>query len=173
MDIKFEVLTAVTVVSMIFWVVTLCSSEKVRHFGGTCHLHFRINEQETSRSWWRLASAGFLLGLLFDPEVGSDMFLRNVELPPNYIALQPRRQFPSNSVHIFNTHSSKVTFNIILPSTSDPSSDPFTCDLPIKQLCKFFTACLPSISPALLQVLSAAVQIWKIPRKFIKFSRIT
>jgi hypothetical protein len=27
--------------------------------------------------------------MLFDPEVGGDIFLQNVELPPNYTALQP------------------------------------------------------------------------------------
>jgi hypothetical protein len=31
------------------------------------------------------------LGLLFDPEEGSDLFLRNVGLSPKYTALQPTR----------------------------------------------------------------------------------
>jgi hypothetical protein len=36
--------------------------------------------------------AGFLLGLLFDPEDGRDMFLRNVGgLPMAYTTLYPRR----------------------------------------------------------------------------------
>jgi hypothetical protein len=33
---------------------------------------------------------GFLLGLLFDPEDSGDMFLKNVWLSPNYMALQPQ-----------------------------------------------------------------------------------
>jgi hypothetical protein len=32
------------------------------------------------------SSAGFLLNLLFDPEDGGDMFLRNISLCPNYAA---------------------------------------------------------------------------------------
>jgi hypothetical protein len=43
-----------------------------------------------------LASAGYLLGLLFYPEDGSDMLLRNVGLPPNYTPLQPRRALVKN-----------------------------------------------------------------------------
>jgi hypothetical protein len=35
----------------------------------------------------QLTSAGFLSGLLFDPEAGSDIFLRNVRLSPTYKAL--------------------------------------------------------------------------------------
>jgi hypothetical protein len=39
------------------------------------------------------ASAGFLLGLLFNSKDGGNMFLRNVGLSPNYEALQPRRPY--------------------------------------------------------------------------------
>jgi hypothetical protein len=34
-----------------------------------------------------LASAGFLLGSLFDPEDGVDIFLPNVGVCPNYTAI--------------------------------------------------------------------------------------
>jgi hypothetical protein len=37
------------------------------------------------------ASAGFLIGLLFDPEDGCSMFLRNFRLCPKYMTLQPGR----------------------------------------------------------------------------------
>jgi hypothetical protein len=37
------------------------------------------------------ASAGFMLGLFFNPEDGDDIFLRNIELSPNCTDLQPRR----------------------------------------------------------------------------------
>jgi hypothetical protein len=40
-------------------------------------------------------SAGFLLGLLFNHEVGGEMFLRNVWLSPNYMALQSSSSYYS------------------------------------------------------------------------------
>jgi hypothetical protein len=52
---------------------------------------FRI-EMEASLS---PASAGFLLGILFNPEDEDDVFLRNVGLSPNYNILQLRRQYSS------------------------------------------------------------------------------
>jgi hypothetical protein len=39
------------------------------------------------------ASAGFLFNLLFDPEDGGDMFLRNFGLCPKYTVLQPSRPY--------------------------------------------------------------------------------
>jgi hypothetical protein len=51
-------------------------------------------KQETIRSGWKTklnspsVSIGFLLGLLFGPEDGGDMFFRNVGLSSNYTALQ-------------------------------------------------------------------------------------
>jgi hypothetical protein len=37
------------------------------------------------------AYTDFVLGLLFDPKNGGDMFLKNVRLSPNCVVLQPRR----------------------------------------------------------------------------------
>jgi hypothetical protein len=71
-----EVLTAVVIKSSIFWGITPCSALKVnRRLGGTCHLHLRGRRIRSAS--YRL-HAGFFLGLLFDPEDGGDMFLRNV-----------------------------------------------------------------------------------------------
>jgi hypothetical protein len=49
-------------------------------------------ENSTSRSTLSFprVSAGFLFRLLFDPEDGDDIFLRNIGFSPNYTALQPR-----------------------------------------------------------------------------------
>jgi hypothetical protein len=46
---------------------------------------------ETSKLSLLPASAGFLLGLLFDPEDGGNVLLRNMVFSPNYTELQPRR----------------------------------------------------------------------------------
>jgi hypothetical protein len=40
------------------------------------------------------ASAGFLRGLVFDPEDGVDMLFRKVGISPYYTALKPRRPYP-------------------------------------------------------------------------------
>jgi hypothetical protein len=37
-------------------------------------------------------SCWFLFGLLFGPEDGADMFLQNVNLSPDYMALQTREE---------------------------------------------------------------------------------
>jgi hypothetical protein len=66
---------------MVFWIVTPYSSKTAHYFRGTYRLHLQFSLQSTS--------AG-LLGLLLDPENGSDMFLWNVGLFPNYKGLQCR-----------------------------------------------------------------------------------
>jgi hypothetical protein len=57
-DLRSEVLTPVVMKSSVFWDITPCSSLT----SYACYMLF----------------AGFLLGLFFDPDVGGDMFLRNV-----------------------------------------------------------------------------------------------
>jgi hypothetical protein len=61
--VGLEVLTPVVMKSSIFWDIASWSPVKVnRRFGGsTCYLLY----------------AGFLFGLMFDPEDRGDMFLRN------------------------------------------------------------------------------------------------
>jgi hypothetical protein len=70
----------------VLWVVTQCSYGRLQCFGGTCSLQLkgqRVSQSETCRT--RLcAYAGVLLGLLFDPEDGGDIFLWNTGLPLNY-----------------------------------------------------------------------------------------
>jgi hypothetical protein len=54
-----------------------CGSKTAWRFGGTYRLHLqglRISQQETRRSK-PSASAGFLVGIPFDPEDGGDKFL--------------------------------------------------------------------------------------------------
>jgi hypothetical protein len=86
--------------SSIYWDITPCSPRRVnRRFGGTCHLNLhgrRISKSikpARSRccSVCHLLHSGFLLGLFFDPENGSDMLLRNIDcLSTNYLALYPK-----------------------------------------------------------------------------------
>jgi hypothetical protein len=58
--------------STIFWDITSCSLLKVnRRFGGTYRLHLHLVLATCFH-------AGFLLSLVFDPEDGGDIFLRNV-----------------------------------------------------------------------------------------------
>jgi hypothetical protein len=52
-----------------------------KHF----HIHISLSLSVPYESFSLLASsAGFLLGLLFDPENGSNVFLRNVGVSPNH-----------------------------------------------------------------------------------------
>jgi hypothetical protein len=73
----------------VFWDITLCSPLKInRRFGLTCRLHF---EDRRSRAFF-IFHADFLLGILFDPEDGGDIFLRNFgRFLMDYTALYPRR----------------------------------------------------------------------------------
>jgi hypothetical protein len=66
--LRCEVLTAVAMKNTAFWVTTACSAETARRFGGNI-----VNIASLTP-----ASAGFLLGLIFDPGDRGDMFLRNV-----------------------------------------------------------------------------------------------
>jgi hypothetical protein len=42
-------------------------------------------------------AVGFLLGILFDPEDGSDIFVRHTRRSSRYMTLQPRKPFFSLS----------------------------------------------------------------------------
>jgi hypothetical protein len=68
--------------SMIIWVLTPSSSERDRRFGGTYSFiqGRRISQARNQQSMFGLppTSAGYFLGLPFEPEDGGDMFLRNV-----------------------------------------------------------------------------------------------
>jgi hypothetical protein len=74
-----EVLTPVTMQSVVVWILTPCSSERTGRFGATFHLPFQAGKQKEAIK----LSACFLLVFLFEPEVGEDMLFRNVELSPN------------------------------------------------------------------------------------------
>jgi hypothetical protein len=62
----------------VFYVVTQCSSEKGRCFGETYRLHLqdrRISQINTRVSRRQDEPACILLGLLFDPEDGYDIYI--------------------------------------------------------------------------------------------------
>jgi hypothetical protein len=79
--VRSEFLTAVVMKSYIFWDITSCGPLKInRCFGGTCRLNLhdrRIRQEKIGKAFY-LLHAGFLLDLFFAPEVGGDLFLRNV-----------------------------------------------------------------------------------------------
>jgi hypothetical protein len=68
----------------------------IRIFGATYHLQLQGRRERQARNQQEsgpLIRADFLLDLLFDPEDGGDMFLRNVVyLSPDYMALHPRHR---------------------------------------------------------------------------------
>jgi hypothetical protein len=80
--VEFEVFTLVAMNSAVVYVITSCSSERSRRFGGTYRLHLQGSRIREVRNKLRFsaASADFLLSLFFDPEDGGDIFLRNVRL---------------------------------------------------------------------------------------------
>jgi hypothetical protein len=93
--------TDLAAIISIFLTITPCSPVKGdRYFLETCCLHLQgrrlsqpLNSMNQTGSACCLLHAGFLLGLLFDPENRDDMFLRNVGwLSTVYTALHPRRQ---------------------------------------------------------------------------------
>jgi hypothetical protein len=72
MYVRYEVFTLVNMNSTIFWDVTLCSPIVVHEcFVGTYTSIFRLCLPPDS--YWILA--GFLLGIIFDPEDKCSMFL--------------------------------------------------------------------------------------------------
>jgi hypothetical protein len=107
--VVFEVLVAGTMKGTISCVQTPCSIEKALHFRGIYHLllqgHAR-NQQELV-----VNQAGFLFGLVFHPEDGSDLFLQNVGPCVNYVVLNPGKLYSSFLV----IHISRYFYIMRLP----------------------------------------------------------
>jgi hypothetical protein len=60
------------------------------------YLDLQCQKVSQARTQQKLAIcfAGFMADLLFDPDDGGSMFLKNVGLPPDYMILEPRRCTP-------------------------------------------------------------------------------
>jgi hypothetical protein len=89
--VGFEVLTAVVMGSSIFCYMTPCSTLKNRRFGGIYRFHRqgRIISKVGNQH-----KAGNKQNLLFEPEDGVDMILRNgSSLSTDYATLYSRRLF--------------------------------------------------------------------------------
>jgi hypothetical protein len=77
----------------VFWDLTPCCNlvEDNQHFGDTYNLHLQGQRVNQSSAYCQLL-AGFMLGLLFDPEDGDTTFHQSVGgLLLDYTALHPRR----------------------------------------------------------------------------------
>lgn len=85
--VRFEVSTALTVKSMVFWVVihVVRRDPDVSEENFASIFSVENIAQFAACFWW------LLLSFLFEPEDRSDMFLRNVGPSPNYRTWQPRR----------------------------------------------------------------------------------
>lgn len=97
---------------IIFWYVTCSTVEVHRRCGGTYWSHllrYRTSKSQTVR---RLFLAGQLLRLLFDPEDGSNTFLRNFGAPMHRTTR--RHRLESN---IFNLLTNPIRVRISLPSS--------------------------------------------------------
>jgi hypothetical protein len=82
--------------SIIFWDVMKCSPVEIHdRFGGTYCLPLqnrRVSQQRVGGFVCCLLLAGYVLGLLFDPEDGDSTFPRNVnQLLPDYTKSIPRK----------------------------------------------------------------------------------
>jgi hypothetical protein len=77
-DVGFEVLAAMVMESTIFWDITLSSVESQPTFRKNISPSSSGSKNKPSKKLATCFHAGFLLALFFDPEDGSDMFLRNV-----------------------------------------------------------------------------------------------
>jgi hypothetical protein len=77
-NFQSEILTAITMRSIIFWAGTPCSSVQVyRRFGEMCFLHFqgsKLNQASNERK---------AVGLFFDPEDVGSIFLPKLYSTPS------------------------------------------------------------------------------------------
>jgi hypothetical protein len=81
----------------VFWLLTSCSSETARRFGGT---YFQIqvpkvSQETTKRNGMLPVSTDFLFDFLFDTEDEAIIFLRNGGLCPDHPALRPKIPYTS------------------------------------------------------------------------------
>lgn len=107
--------------SVIFWVVTPCSSERTQHFGGAYHLYlhgWRVSQAKINQNISFLpVSAVFLLNLLFVPECADDTF-HNTVLSPKYTVCYNPEDCALHGTECFtsqpaaNCHTFIVSFSV-------------------------------------------------------------
>jgi hypothetical protein len=86
-----------------------CSLVEVfRRFGGTYCLQL---QGQTKHQYYRLVLACYIVGLLFESEVGGTTFLRNVDrFLPEYTAFHPRRQYPYHRLEKLKSNVDEMRF---------------------------------------------------------------
>jgi hypothetical protein len=77
--------------SSAFWIVMLHNLETAQNSEEAYWLHLMGQRGCQARN--HLLPVGFLLGVLFNPEDGDDIFLQNAGDSQNYTPLQPRRLY--------------------------------------------------------------------------------
>jgi hypothetical protein len=120
--VRSEVLTAVTMKNAVSLDVAPCRSCVNRRLGGTYHLHLQgreIRERGTSVSRWLQTEPPaedtqlVRRSLIFYPEDGGDMFLRNDGSYNIYTTPHPRKRHSSRHINcthvvIFNTNTVNI-----------------------------------------------------------------
>jgi hypothetical protein len=93
--VGIQVFTAMTVKSLIIWVVKPCISENFRRFGGTHRLHIQGRRFSQARNQYKEAAnwARFILASWN----GGYIFFWNLRPSPDFTASQPRRRYSSDS----------------------------------------------------------------------------
>jgi hypothetical protein len=99
--------------SAIFWNMTPCSLAEVRRrFRRMYCLHLQGRKASNMLTALTSSHSAFLIGLSFESDDGSSIFLRNVRELPDYVKPQSRRQWPITVIIAISVIHGEVIFLI-------------------------------------------------------------
>jgi hypothetical protein len=99
--------------SNVFWALMTCTSECPtfrRNISPTSSVSKNKPSKKLAETGYKLITAGFLLGLLFDHEDRGIMFLQNRGMTPNYTAYITDIPFPFTAVRTSHPKSNRCLF---------------------------------------------------------------